>query len=180
MRAGMIRGILLASMLMTSPAAFADDSSSDARDGFLGTLQSSEGLLIRVPVNASGEELVSAAETRVYSGDAITSTSDYAAAFESAAEDSAVGVVTATDLQADSSTSGWYYGDSHYRSYSHYSMPGRWSQGYYRSYTPSYYSYGGYYPYYQPSWRTYTSYRYPQYGHYGHHGQRFYHYGRRW
>lgn len=177
MKAGRIRGVLLASLLMTSPAAFADDSSSDVRDGFLNTLQSSEGLLIRVPVNEAGEELVSAAETRVYEGDAITSTSDYAATFEAANPVSTTGIVTDTDLTADSSTSGWYYGGSHYSNYSHYRMPGYWSTNYYRSYYPSYYSYGRYYSYCQPSWRTYTSYRSPHFGYYGH---RYYHYSRNW
>ena len=177
MKAGKIRGVLLASLLMMSPLAFADDSSSDARDGFLNTLQSSEGLLVRVPVNEAGEELVSEAETRVYSGDAITSASDYAAAFDSASAVSTDAVVTEFDLRSDSSTSGWYYGDSHYRTYSRCRTPGYWSHGYYRSYYPSYYSYGRYYPYYRPSWRTYTHHRYPGYGYYGH---RYYHYGRRW
>lgn len=177
MKPGKIQGLLLSSLLMTSPMAFADDSSSDARDGFLNVLQSSEGLIVKVPVNEAGEELVSEAETRIYKGDALTSTSDYATAFETGTTVSTDAVVTERDLAADSSTSGWYYGSPQYSSYSYYRTPGYWSRDYYRSYYPSYYSYGSYYPYYQPSWRTYTGHRYPQYGHYGH---RYYHYGRRW
>jgi hypothetical protein len=177
MKTGILSSILLTTGLMLSPVAFADgDSSSDVQHGFITTLQASEGLIIKVPINEAGEELVSEAETRITT-EAVGSESDYATAFDSGTAVNLDEAVTEFDVAADSATYGWYYGRSHYRDYSHYRTPGYWSSSYYRSYYPSYYSYGSYYPYYRPTFRTY----YGSYGHhYRHYGHRYYHYGRRW
>ncbi len=73
---------LVASVLLLSPVAFADgDSSSDARDGFVATLKETDGLIINVPINEKGEELVSEAKTIMHRGGGLTPVSDYATAF---------------------------------------------------------------------------------------------------
>lgn len=171
------RGILLAFAMALAPQAFAsDDSSSDARNGFIGTLQHSEGLMVKVPVNEAGEELVSEAETRIHSGEAIGSESDFAEAFDAAAMAEVDQTVTDAQIANDSSTSGWYYSPRSYSYYRYYSTPGYWSRGYYSSYYPSYYDSGRYYSYSRPYFRTY--YRPTSYSPY--YGYRYYYYGRYW
>jgi hypothetical protein len=168
---------LVASVLLLSPVAFADgDSSSDARDGFVATLKETDGLIINVPINEKGEELVSEAKTIMHRGGGLTPVSDYATAFTAGESVDVNAAVTETDIASDSATSGWYYGRANYSAYRHYSGPGYYSRNYYNTYYPSYYSYGNYYGYSRPSCRTY----YGTYSPYGYYGQRYYYYGRRW
>lgn len=172
------QGTFLAIALLLAPPAFADgDSSSDARNGFISTLQQSEGLMVKVPVNQAGEELVSEAETRIYTGEAIVSESDFAKAFDRSTAVDSTEIVTEDQVANDSSTAGWYYGPRHYSHYRYYGTPGYWSRGYYTGYYPSYYYYGSYYPYSSPYWRTYYG---PGYGYYPYYGYRYYYYGRYW
>lgn len=59
-----IRTLVVASALLLGPVAIADgDSSSDAQDGFVNTLKETSGLIVKVPINEKGEELVSEAKT---------------------------------------------------------------------------------------------------------------------
>jgi len=171
-----MRTVLVASALLLGPVAVADgDSSSDAQDGFVNTLKETDGLIIKVPINEKGEELVSEAQTALHSGGALTPESDYATAFSSGETVDVNAAVTATDVASDSATSGWYYGRTHYSTYNHYRTPGYYSTNFYRTYYPSYYSYGTYYQYSRPTWRTYYGHRSPiGFGH------RYYYYGRRW
>jgi len=172
-----VRNALFASALVLGPPAFADgDSSSDARDGFVETLKETDGLIIKVPINEKGEELVSAAETIIHRGGDLTSESDYATAFASGEPVDIDAAVTELDVASDSATSGWYYGRAHYNNYRYYQTPGYYSTNFYRTYYPSYYSYGTYYRYARPTYRTYYGNR-SIYGNYGH---RYYYYGRRW
>ena len=172
-----IRNVLIASAFLAGPVALADgDSSSDAGDGFVNTLKETDGLIVRVPINEKGEELVSGAETAMHRGGRLNSGSDYATAFNSGEIVDVDAAVTETDVTSDSATSGWYYGPRHYGAYRYYGIPGYYSTNYYSTYYPSYYNYGSYYPYMHPTWRTYYGSRSP-YGYYGH---RYYYYGRRW
>ena len=172
-----MRTVLVASALLLGPVAFADgDSSSDARDGFVETLKETDGLIIKVPINEKGEELVSEAETAMHRGGGLTSESDYATSFTAGEPIEVDAAVTETDVASDSATSGWYYGGSHYSAYRHCRTPGYYSINYYNTYYPSYYSYGNYYRYSRPSYRTY----YGSHNPYGYYGHRYYYYGRRW
>jgi hypothetical protein len=172
-----MRTLVVASALLLGPVAIADgDSSSDAQDGFVNTLKETSGLIVKVPINEKGEELVSEAKTVLHRGTGLNSESDYATAFTGGDIVDINAAVTETGIAADSATSGWYYGRAHYGTYNHYRTPGYYSNNYYRTYTPSYYSYGSYYPYGRPSWRTY----YGSHSPCGYYGHRYYYYGRGW
>jgi hypothetical protein len=151
-----------------------EDSSADAQARFTQTVEDAGGVVLRVPINEQGQELASAAEMRVVSGDVDTST-NLPEAFRTgvdAGQAPALGGDSSTD--ADSSTYGWYGGWRGYGWYPSY---------YYNSYYPRYYSYGNYYNFGYPYYRNYyyNSYR-PNWNYYGlgnYYGYRYYGY-RRW
>jgi hypothetical protein len=171
-----LRGLLLATALVAHPAFADGDSSSDAADGFVQSLSETEGLIVQVPVNAAGEELVAEAVTRI-AKTPLTSTSDFATAFNASATVDTDRAVSDLDVSSDSSTSGWYYGGSTYSRHTYYRTTRTWCSDYYRTYRPTYYSRGYSYSYRQPVYRTYVGHR----SHYGqYYGTRYYYYGRGW
>lgn len=145
-------GMLLAS----APAALLanDDSSSDATGGFSQVVSSSEGVMIRVPVDAQGLENTDAAEMRVHVGPSISDSTSLPTAFESAVDASAQPQLSETDLNRDSST-GWR----------HWNNCG-WQYNYYYNYRPTYCNYGSYYSYNYPTYYNYCGYRYYYYPRY--------------
>ena len=167
-----LSSILIANALVFAPVAFADgDSSSDAAAGFVQTLDASEGLMVLVPVNDKGEELVSAAETRIVK-EGFSIDGDFQTAFTESEVVNTDAGVTDVDVNADSATSGWYYGSS-YRNHRYYRTNNVWCPTYYNSYSPSYYYQGYRYSYQRPVYRSY-----PGRGQY--YGYRYYYYGRGW
>ena len=167
-----LSSLLIANALVFAPAAFADgDSSSDAGAGFVQALDASEGLMVLVPVNDKGEELVSAAETRlIKKGFSIDG--DFATSFVQSELVNTDAGVTDVDVNADSATTGWYYGSS-YRNHQYYRTTNVWCPTYYQSYTPNYYHQGYRYSYQRPVYRNYP-------GHGQYHGYRYYYYSRGW
>lgn len=173
-----IRGLLLATTMLIAPGAFADgDSSSDAGAAFQ-AVSSSEGMIVMVPINAAGDELVAEAETRLVT-EAVNSATDFATSFEAATTVNTDIAVTDFDVNGDSATSGWYYGGDSYRSYQHCRTSNQYYPNYYHNYTPSYYHHGNQYNYYRPVHQTYYGHHYPQH-HGNHYGYRYYHYQRSW
>ena len=111
-----IRGLLLATTMFIAPGAFADgDSSSDAGAAFE-AVSSSEGMIVMVPVNAAGDELVAEAETRLVS-EAVNTATDFATSFAAATTVNTDNAVSDFDVNGDSATSGWYYGGNGYNSH---------------------------------------------------------------
>lgn len=170
-----LKGLLLATALIAHPAFADGDSSSDAADGFVQSLSETEGLIIQVPVNAAGEELVAEAQSRLTKS-SLNTTSDFATAFDAAAPVDTDTAVSDTDVTADSSTSGWYYSGSSYSRHAYYRSSRTWCPDYYRTYRPTYYSRGYSYSYHRPVYRTYIGHR----SHSGYYGVRYYYYGRGW
>jgi hypothetical protein len=169
-----LNSLLIVNALVFAPAAFADgDSSSDAAAGFVQNLDASEGLMVVVPINDKDEELVSAAETRIVK-EGFSIEGDFATAFNAAEPVDTDAAVTDVDVNSDSATSGWYYGNTTYRNHRYYRSTNVWCPTYYyRTYTPSYYHRGYRYSYHRPVYRTYP-------GRGQHHGYRYYYYGRGW
>jgi hypothetical protein len=163
-----LQTLMLGFGLALSVPAFAQgDSSADAA-GFARTVEGSDAVIVRVPIDAQGRELSSAAELRVYTGaDMSTSADGLAAAFDRAVDASAQPQV---DIDADSSTS---WGSSCNYGWNRYSYGSGWNYGsYYSSYTPTYYygyntsyynSYSYNYSCYYDSYRPTSSYRYYYY-----------------
>jgi hypothetical protein len=130
-------------------------------DGFFNEVTEAQGVVLRVPVNAAGEENTSLAEMRLHTEGMIVE--EGSNALEQAWEESLSleGMNTLGDQQInDVSTRGWYnYRNNGYR-----------SAYYYYNYRPYYRNYNRYYNnYYRPY--TYTSYRNPYY-----YGYRYYYY----
>lgn len=142
--------------LSALPAMADDDSSSDVPAGYLHKVEAATAVIIKVPVNARGEELTSAAEMRLYSGANLQSGSNPIAAFEASESVASLPTVTADDINRDSSTWGWC-------GYNNYGYGG-WYNNYYYSYQPYYYNYGNYYNYsYGYAYNNYYN-AYPYYG----------------
>lgn len=170
--------LIAVTALLVVPRAYAEpDASSDAPNGFVQSLESSAGLIIKVPINEKGEELVSKAESRLHTGAPVKSNSDFRSAFEKGTSIDHSATVTEQDIARDSATNGWYYNPSSYRYYGYYNRPGYWSSNYYSNYYyPNYYYGRRYYSYTQPYWRTY----YNRYSYNPYYGYRYYYYGRYW
>lgn len=139
------------------------EASSQAEGGFDAVVKESSAVVLRVPINAKGEENTSAAEIRLINGSPSMSEQALVGAFDSAESMADVPVVDSEET-VDVSTCGWnsYYGY------------GGWQPSYYySSYQPTYYSYGSYYNY------SYSqSYSYYGYNSYGYAGYRYYQYNR--
>jgi hypothetical protein len=164
--------ILIANALVFTPAAFAEgDSSSDAAAGFIQTLDASEGLMVLVPVNDQGDELVSAAETRIVK-EGFSLSGDFATSFNEAEDVNTDAGLSDLDVNADSATSGWYYGNS-YGNHRYNRTNNVWCTNYYNSYSPSYYYRGYRYGYQHPVYRSFP-------GRDGYHNYRYYYYQRAW
>lgn len=157
-------GASMAAVLGGSPLlAYDGDSSADARGGFTRQAEQSNGVIIRVPINEKNEELTSAAEMRVYSGEAPTSVDTMVAAFQGSTPLTEAPTVTQQDINRDSSTWGW----------NRWSYRGWGTPYYYYYYRPFYYSGFSYYRYTTP-------YYYNWYSGYPYYGYRYYYYNRWW
>lgn len=130
----------------------ANDSSASS-DQFAKQVDLSAGVILRVEVNADGEENGGTAQMRMDVGD-IPSGSSMIDAWNHATKIDDQPVVTEEEVNSDSSTRGWYP----YRN-------DRWYSPYYynNSYRPYYYNYGYRYNYYRPYYNTYDNYRYYYY-----------------
>jgi hypothetical protein len=159
---GALLGTCLA-MAVPGSAAFADGDDTSA-DGFAAIVEDSQAAVLRVPINEKGEELADKAELRVYAGEPESDSTKLPAVFESSVDVAGQPVLDRSDIDRDSSTSGWYgwRGNGWYGSY------------YYYGYRPYYYNYGSYYNY------GYNPYYYNYYGYnpYGYYGYRYYYYPR--
>jgi hypothetical protein len=167
--------LLLGTALVVAPnAAWADDdSSADASGGYTEYVKQSEAVVIKVPINERGEELVEAAEMRTYAGDAVTSSDNVKikAAFEVGETIEGTPQLSDGDISRDSSTWGWrgWHGRHGYN----YGYNYGYYNNYYYNYSPSYYGGGGYYNYGSPYY--YDNYNYGGGSYYGY---RYYYYPR--
>lgn len=149
-------GVLAAGLALGfASAGFADDdSSSDVSGGFAQSVEESEAVIIRVPVNAQGAEVTDDAEMVLHHGADLGTSGDLTAAFtagQSVAEQPEV------DLDSDSSTSHrGYYGWNRWRYNGCYN-------NYYRGYSPVYYYGSNYWNYSYSYYRNYFGYRYYYY-----------------
>jgi hypothetical protein len=156
----------------SAPATADDpiDSSADAANHFLRDVQSSRGVILRVPINERGEEYAPEATMRIVpdSTDSVTATDLLTTWENSKPLDESLQL--SADSPTDSSTWGWYGwrgGSSWYRPY------------YYSSYSPSAYYYGSRYsysPYYHSSYYSGRYYGGSYYGGSGYYGHRYYYY----
>jgi hypothetical protein len=167
--------ILLGLALLVLPATVAwgdgGDSSADAGANFHDVVATSQAAMIRVPVNAAGDEDTSSAEIRVYAGPAVNGQpADFRAAWDRAADGNTQPVVNG----GDSSTNGGY---GYYGWYNPYRSYG-WYGNYYTSYYPSYYYSGYYYNYGSPYYYDYSNSWY--YGNGYNYYYRYYWYPRNW
>jgi hypothetical protein len=164
----------LAFLLLTLAApAVADDRDRNA-DATHAAVSASDGVLVRVPISASGNEDSDLAELRAYRNatDEPVDTSDLAALWNAAAPMSDE-TAAPRDSSADSSTSWWgwnRWGGWGWRNPYHY----------YYSYTPYFNYYGNYYNYYGSYYGSYPYY-YNYYNPFGtYYGYRYYYYPRYW
>jgi len=140
------------------------DSDAAAANGFLADVQNAKGVILRVPVNAAGEENTSEATLRVYAGDTRAAGSfAEAESIWNASKDQ--GNVPQVDEEAivDGATWGW----------NRYNYGFGWRGGYnYYNYRPYSYYYGNYYNYGYSGYYNY----YPTYytNYYGNFGYRYY------
>lgn len=157
----MVKGLLLGLALVAAPAFAGDDSSSDAAGGFGASVGGAEGVVIKVPIDAQGQELTDAAEIVLHGGQDISTSGDFKAAFEHGVPATNQANVSDADISRDSSTSGWY---------------GRrscgWERNYYYSYQPTYY--------YRSVYVTFSVYSYRDYYYPGsdYYGYRYYYHRR--
>lgn len=164
-------------LALNSFAVFADNNDSSAIDARAVTnaVQNSTGAMIRVPIDASGRELTSAAEIRVVNAkDSDTSAAGLPTLWNKGVDTSKIPQLDSSTDSGDSST---HWGWNRYNYYYGYNYG--WSNNYYYNYyTPTYY-YGGYnYNYYTPYYYNYYTPYY--YGGYNCAGYRYYYYGRGW
>lgn len=151
---------ILGTVLMTQ-AAYADsDSSADVAEGFVATLEEAPGLILRVNINQQGQEDTGSAVMKVAT-QKVQSAAQLQQAFDKGKDTSSQPQITQKDIEADSSTFGFF--------------PIRFSFGwqqpyYYSNYYPNYYYGGYYYNYGRP---------YYHYNNWGHH-HRYYYYPRRY
>lgn len=151
---------LSSAVLSFTPFALANggDSSSDVPGGFADVMEKTKGVMVRVPINASGQEDTNRAELRFYQrNDTVTKASDPKALWERAINPGNSPEVRGTNAPADSDSSTWGW-------YNWYNVG--WAYPYYYSYYyPTfysyYYNYYWYYSYY--SYWNYYDYRYYYY-----------------
>ena len=151
-----------AALMLVSPTGFAqddlgDDTSADVDAGFFAKLDQSKGVVLRVPINAAGEENATKAELRIDEGQFDEDRpQDLETVWRHGESVSTQPQITDEDIERDSSTWGWhrYRYNSWVRPYYYYSYyrPSFYYGGYYRTtyytYTPSYYACNGYRYYY--------------------------------
>lgn len=155
---------------VSSSAVFADrDSSAIESQKLTRLVQDSTGVVMKVPINAAGEELQSGTELRVVNA------TDMSTSSENLPNLWNIGVDSSKTPQLDSSTDN---GDSStWWGWNRWNTNYGWSNNYYSNwYQPTYYYYGSnynygyynYYNYYQPYY--YNGYNYA--------GCRYYYYNR--
>lgn len=176
--------LLAASMAVFGTAALADgDSNADVGQAFAAQLEQSEGVIVRVPVNAQGQEDSTSAEMRVLtSGQNVASPEAAATAFDQGLDASTGSVL---NFDSDSSTShssrdsyGWNSWNSGNNGYSGNNYSNSY---YYNSYQPTYHCGSSYsYNYSRPVYYNYTPRVYSSYGYWEYHPYNYYHYSRRW
>jgi hypothetical protein len=138
------------------PPAIADDSNADAPGGFADQMNRTRGVVLRVPINARGEENTDSAEIRFFQrNEPVTKATNPGHLWNSATRVKETPEVMGTNIPAgsDSSTFGWFVWHNFGWMYPYY---------YYRYY-PTYYYYGNYWYYnYYWNWNWY-GYRYYYY-----------------
>jgi hypothetical protein len=144
----------------TGPRAMGDDdSSSDAPVGFAAIAGTAKGVILRVPVNANGEENTDGAEMRFHRGgpnslSSGTVVSVWDKGIKAAEDDILLGKNgPAVNPNGDSSTWGWY----------RWYWNGWMYPYYYTWYRPTFYYYNHLYSYPNYSYWTYNTYRYYYY-----------------
>ncbi len=152
-----------------SGAVIADNDSSaiDSRS-MTRAVESSTGVVLRVPIDQAGRELPSATELRLVKGaDSSPAAADFPTLWTA-------GVDSTTAPQLDSSTDS---GDSSTWGWNRWNNYNGWTNNYYSNwYYPTYCNYGNYYNY-----GYYNSYNYYQpayYNGYNYWGYRYYYYNR--
>jgi hypothetical protein len=152
-------GLSLAALLLVAGGARAqDDSSANLPGGFGEVIAKTRGVVVRVPINARGEENTAGAEKRFYQGDeAVTKSTAPEELWAASKPAGASPEVMGTNAPAgDSSTWGWYYWYNtgwYYPYYFSYYYP-----TYYWNYNYYYYNY-----YWNWSWYGYRYYYYYSY-----------------
>ncbi len=159
--------LLCAAFAIASGATFAEgrdnDSPSDLPDGFPGLMRQTDGVMVRVPIDASGREDTNRAELRFHPKDRATPgdvksrdpVALWSAAVDPGASDEVLGTNAPAGPDGDSPTWGWYYW---------YNVG--WAYPYYYSYYYPTFYYNNYYYYsYYTSW-NYYGYRYYWYNYY--------------
>lgn len=156
-----------------SATAFSQGDSSADASGF-SDVQASTGVMIRVPINAQGQELSSAAELRVYKDSDTSAPADLFSAFAAATAVNSSQVASAGDTSTSYGDNGWddYRGGSYYNNYGSNRYGGWQSNNYYYNYQPTYNYYGNCYSYSRPYYHDYYSHG----G--GYYGYRYYYYSR--
>jgi hypothetical protein len=151
-------------LLLGAPLAQAADDRDTSADASHAAVSDSGGVILRVPINAQGEENTDAAELAVTSQSGDVPASQLPQVWTDATVmDRSTAIAQDSSTSSDSSTWGWsrWYGYG-------------WRSPYYYSYyTPSYRYYGSYYPYYGSYYGYYPSY-------YNYYGYRYYYYPRYW
>jgi hypothetical protein len=152
--------LAVASSLMTAQLVRADDTSADAPSGFGSVIKKSKGVLLRVPVNAQGEENTNAAEMRFYqgenrleAGERLPTAWDRAVAVDKNDEVVLGKNTSSVNPADDSSTWGWY----------HWHWNGWMQPFYYYYYVPTFYYYNFWYSYPFYSFWNFGGYRYYYY-----------------
>jgi hypothetical protein len=169
--------LVFASSVASTAVVAAGDSSAMDSSAIAAIVEKSSGVVIRVPVNAEGRELIVGAEMRVVEGVNAPTAGSLVSAWSTGADmTKAPQMDSSTDSDSSTSLFGW----NHW-----YNNNWGWNHGYYNSYYSSYqpvynnygysYSYGSpvYYNVYQPfnynylptySCSGYGYYYYPRYG----------------
>jgi hypothetical protein len=148
---GFSKVLVLAVMLTVGfgTSAFADgDDSAIARGGFAAAVHASKGVVLRVEINANGEEKRDSATMRLHVGDApVAAAADVQTAFARGVDASSQPQLNPEDINRDSST-GWCR-------YRHHGWAAPY---YYATYTPVYYNVGYAYTFQTAAWYTVWSY----------------------
>ncbi len=149
---------VLSAFLLAQGANADNDSSADVAVGFQSTLSQSPGLILRVNIDEQGREDTGSAILRVATEE-VKGEAELEKAFEKGADTSTQAQVTQADIDADSSTFGFF--------------PIRFSFGYqpyyYNYYRPTYYHSGYYYNYGRPYYHYNNHYRHHRYYYYPRH-----------
>ncbi len=144
--------VLLAFVSLTlSGNAHADgDENAIVAGGFAKLVSAAKGVVMRVEINAKGEENRDSATLRLHMQDtAVAHAADAQRAFASGVDAGKQPQITPADVERDSNTHGWWR--YHHRGWA--------APYYYATYTPVYYSYGYSYTFYNPTY--YTVWTYP-------------------